>query len=105
MRWIDDPHAFLGPHHAWYHDDSTFLASSVDLLAELDGQTATVTLVNQTGHAFPSGFPGRMAVVMVKGLDAQGTAVWKKARMGLAPRVQATSSMDRPMPSNAVCSG
>lgn len=68
-------HAFLGPHQAW-SGDASFLASAVDLTVALEGRTATVTLTNQAGHAFPTGFPGRMAVLVVKGLDAGGATVW-----------------------------
>ena len=70
-------HEFFGPHHAWNHDDVDFLASAVSLSADLSGATATITLSNQAAHSFPTGFPGRMAVVVVKGLDAGGEVVWK----------------------------
>lgn len=70
-------HAFLGPHHAWYHDDASFMATAVDLGVSRDGEGITVTLDNRAGHAFPTGFPGRMAVVVVEGFDAAGQSVWK----------------------------
>ncbi len=65
-------HQFLGPHRAWLQDDPSFLAGAVDVqLAAVRGE-ATVTLVNQSGHGFPTGFPGRMAVLTVVGRDAAG---------------------------------
>lgn len=69
-------HAFLGAHQAWTGDGS-FVASAVDLTAALDGGTLTATLSNQSGHGFPTGFPGRMAVVLAVGVDASGAPVWR----------------------------
>ncbi|MFT7518788.1 MAG: hypothetical protein ACI9MC_000920 [Kiritimatiellia bacterium] len=69
-------HAFPGPHRAWYQDDPSFLSSAVQLDAQLDGTTATFTLTNKTGHSFPTGFPGRLAVLMVTGMDADGHVVY-----------------------------
>jgi hypothetical protein len=48
----------------------------VALTAELREGTATLTLSNRTGHAFPTGFPGRMASVVVRGFDASRKEVW-----------------------------
>ncbi len=69
-------HAFMGPHHAWTGDDSEFMGTAVDLDVTLAASEATVTLVNRTGHSFPTGFPGRMAVLMVVARDASGEAIW-----------------------------
>jgi len=69
-------HIFAGPHRAWYQDDPTFLATAVDLALGLDGSTARLQITNATGHALPTGFPGRMMLVKVRGLDAQGAEVW-----------------------------
>ncbi len=77
-------HAFLGPHAAWA-GDGAFLASSVGLSATLADGAATVSLVNQTGHAFPTGFPGRMASVVVRGFDAAGAEVWTSLGADGAP--------------------
>lgn len=66
MRPTEDGHAahrFDGPHRAWYQDDPSFLATSVGLQLEREGDVVTAKLTNLTGHAFPSGFPGRIAVV------------------------------------------
>lgn len=69
-------HQFAGPHRAWYQDDPSMLAQAVDLSARLDGGKVHITLANQTGHAFPTGFPGRTAVVRATGFDAEGNEVW-----------------------------
>lgn len=70
-------HAFLGPHRAWQKGDPSFVASGVELGGELSGEQVVVTLRNETGHGFPSGFPGRMAVVQMRGLDAGGAEIWR----------------------------
>ncbi len=70
-------HAFLGPHRAWYQDDASFLASGVELKATLESGALKVSLANLTGHAFPSAFPGRMAILVAVGHDAAGEEVWR----------------------------
>lgn len=69
-------HAFLGPHQAWSGDPS-FLASAVELdVALVDGE-ARLTVGNLSGHAFPTGFPGRTAAVVVRGFDVSGAEIWR----------------------------
>jgi hypothetical protein len=70
-------HAFLGPHRAWQKGDPSFVASGVELGGELTGDTVVATLRNRSGHGFPSGFPGRMAVLVMRGLDRSGTEIWR----------------------------
>lgn len=70
-------HQFAGPHRAWLQDDVRMLAKAVDVAVDARADGVTVTLVNKSGHAFPSGFPGRMAVVQIQGLDGAGVALWK----------------------------
>jgi hypothetical protein len=70
-------HAFLGPHRAWYQDDPAFLASAISASATFDGARLVVEVANATGHAFPTGFPGRQAVVTCVGRDRAGAEVWK----------------------------
>lgn len=70
-------HAFLGPHGAWQKGDPSFVASGVELGGELGGEQVVVTLRNRSGHGFPSGFPGRMAVIQMRGLDAGGAEIWR----------------------------
>lgn len=69
-------HVFLGPHRAWYHDDGEFLSTAVSLGGMLVEGGLKVTLRNQTGHGFPTGFPGRVAVLSAVGRDATGEEVW-----------------------------
>lgn len=70
-------HRFAGPHRAYLQDDLRLLASGVELKVERARGAATVEIRNRSGHAFPSGFPGRVALVEVVGLDANGEAVWR----------------------------
>lgn len=70
-------HAFVGPGHAWYSGDTTFLESAVSMAASFDADALVVRLQNTTGHAFPSGFPGRLGLLNARGLDASGAEVWR----------------------------
>lgn len=70
-------HVFLGPHRAWYADETDFIAEKVSLAGTLSATTLNVTVKNGTGHAFPTGFPGRIALVVAHGKDASGAVVWK----------------------------
>ncbi len=70
-------HKFLGPHRAWYQDDKSILTQAVDMDAEIKGNTLHVSLKNKSVHAFPSGFPGRMVVVKVVGLDEHNNVAWE----------------------------
>lgn len=76
QRTTHRSHAFLGPHSLWSGGDPAFMAQAVDIEGNLTGADLTITLVNQTSHGFPSGFPGRVALVKVIGLDAEGKEVW-----------------------------
>lgn len=69
-------HAFLGPHHAW-RGEPGFLGQSVGLQVGRDGSVVNIGLQNKTGHAFPTGFPGRLAALVVEGRDAKGEVVWR----------------------------
>lgn len=71
-------HAFLGPHGAWAPGgDGGFLGSGLEVEARWTEGGAEVALKNTTPHAFPTGFPGRMAVVMAQGEDAAGQVIWR----------------------------
>lgn len=70
-------HVFLGPHRAWYFDDAEFLSTAVALKGTLGPTGLDVTLTNETGHAFPTGYPGRVAVLQAEGKNAAGEVVWK----------------------------
>ncbi len=62
-------HQFLGPHRAWYQSDPSFLASALSTQLKREGDQLTVTVVNTTGHAVPTGFPGRVAAIRLVGPD------------------------------------
>lgn len=87
-RGVYASHIFAGPHRAWRGDPS-LLASSLGITADLTASRATVTLVNVTGHAFPTGFPGRMAAVVVRGFDASGAEIWTSLGPDGAPTPEA----------------
>ncbi len=70
-------HAFLGPHRAWYQDDTSILEQAVELSGVFREDTLQIELLNRSSHAFPSGFPGRMMILEVEGLDAKGQVIWK----------------------------
>lgn len=70
-------HRFPGPHRAYLQGDPSLLASGVEMQVELRGETLKVTLRNKSGHSFPSGFPGRFAVLGLTGLDDGGEVVWR----------------------------
>jgi len=70
-------HAFLGPHRAWLQDDKSILEDALELKTSWVNQRLDVTLINKTGHAFPTGFPGRMAVLFARGLNEDGDEVWR----------------------------
>ncbi|MFT5431097.1 MAG: hypothetical protein ACI9OJ_001776 [Myxococcota bacterium] len=75
-------HTFGGPHRAWYQDDPEVLQRAVTLLGTLTHDALRLTLTNRTGHAFPTGFPGRQAILEIEGYDSLGTLVWRGASAG-----------------------
>lgn len=74
-------HAFVGPHHAWRsEEEGAFLRESVALEARFEGGELVVTLENRAAHGFPTGYPGRLAVVQAVARDAGGDEVWRAWR-------------------------
>jgi hypothetical protein len=69
-------HAFLGPHNAWLTDDSSFLASAIELTASFDEDALDVRIANRSGHDFPTGFPGRVVTLRCEGRDAKDQVIW-----------------------------
>ena len=73
-------HGFLGPHGLWDGSDAGLMASALEGQGALEGNTATLRLRNLTGHALPTGFPGRMMIVRAIAFDAQGQERWRNFR-------------------------
>lgn len=69
-------HIFSGPHRAWYQQDVALLASALQVTGTWEGDALTVTVHNAAGHAFPTGYPGRVAALKLVGHDKTGTVVW-----------------------------
>lgn len=69
-------HVFAGPHRAWYQDDPAFLAQALEVEARFDGGALVVDVANAAQHGFPTGFPGRVAMLRVQAKDAAGAVVW-----------------------------
>lgn len=68
-------HEFRGPHLARRRGEPGIVAEAVGLSGRLEGERLVVTLENRSDHAFPTGFPGRMAVVVLRALGADGAEV------------------------------
>jgi len=83
-------HAFIGPHRAWLQGDSAILADAVTLTVELAPDRVVVQAHNRSAHGFPSGFPGRAAVLKVEGLAADGRVAWRNPSVPLGDPATAT---------------
>jgi hypothetical protein len=70
-------HTFAGPHRAWLQDDPSFLASALSASLQAVDGGAEVSVTNTTGHGFPTGFPGRVASVLLTGRGPDGP--WSSA--------------------------
>lgn len=70
-------HRFAGPHHQFRTGGSGLLDEAVGVSAQFDGASLNVTLENRSAHAFPTGFPARVAMLEVRGLDANGKEVFR----------------------------
>lgn len=70
-------HSFSGLHRLWDIADAAPLARGARLSGRFEGVDFIATLDNGSGHSFPTGFPARMAVVVMRGLDAHGDEVWR----------------------------
>lgn len=70
-------HRFPGPHRAYLQDDPSLLAKSARMELEIADGQVRVRLENRSGHALPSGFPGRLLTLRLRGFDARGREVWR----------------------------
>lgn len=75
-------HIFSGPHRLWLQNDDSLMKTAVGLSVRFEGAEVVVTLKNGSSHGFPTGFPGRMALVEVVGEGADGAQVWRNAGKG-----------------------
>lgn len=69
-------HRFWGPRASWGKESLDFVAGGLQVSGRLDKRVLRVSLQNTSQHAFPSGFPGRVAMVSALGFDAEGQRVW-----------------------------
>jgi hypothetical protein len=69
-------HRFLGSHVRWQEAGVEPLAP-IELAGRFDGDTLEITVTNLSPHGFPTGFPGRFALLELVGLDAGGAEVWR----------------------------
>jgi hypothetical protein len=68
-------HRFDGPAQAQHLGAPGLLAEAVTLTGRLEGERLVARLENRSAHAFPTGFPGRMAVLVLSATDAEGHEV------------------------------
>lgn len=69
-------HRFIGAHTRWSATPEGALPP-LALRGRFERGEVVVTLENLAPHAFPTGFPARVAVLALVGLDAKGAEVWK----------------------------
>lgn len=70
-------HRFAGPHQEQRLGAPGVLADAVALSGRFEGGKLVARLENKSSHAFPTGFPGRMAMLVVTAFDAKGQEVFK----------------------------
>lgn len=70
-------HGFFGPHQAQRRGEPGLMEKAVALQGRFEGGKLVVRVENLSAHAFPTGFPARMAVIDVRALDAAGKEVFK----------------------------
>lgn len=81
-------HIFVGPHDGWYRDNVKLLARATDLILAWHGNTLEMRIKNETGHTFPSGFHGRMAVLEVIGFNSEGAPIWRGEAQTSVPGIE-----------------
>jgi hypothetical protein len=69
-------HSFAGPDQHRRLGGVGLMDEAVNLSGRFTGERLEVTIENRSPHAFPTGFPARMALLDVRGLDASGQEVF-----------------------------
>lgn len=69
-------HKLFGPRAAWADKSYAMADRGLKLSMTLKRRNLKVSLQNTSGHAFPTGFPGRMVILKLVGLDRAGKPVW-----------------------------
>ena len=94
-------HRFFG--HGMQADNPAALT----LAGRIVGDTLVLTATNQSGHALPTGFPGRVVQIELEGFDGAGRSVWRPTDVqGLALRRAFFDAAGAPtMPHQAVKAG
>jgi hypothetical protein len=65
-------HRFFGPHLQHRSTGPGILEDALAISGRIDGDRLIARLENRSGHSFPSGFPGRMALLEIRALAADG---------------------------------
>ncbi len=70
-------HRFRGPQLALRSGEPGILAEAVELSGVFEGRRFVAAVSNRSGHAFPTGFPGRMAILELRGIDGGGREIYR----------------------------
>jgi hypothetical protein len=70
-------HRFRGSQLAVRTGEPGILAEAVLLSGAFEAKRFVAKLENRSGHAYPTGFPGRTAMLEIRGLDAKGDEVYR----------------------------
>lgn len=70
-------HRFEGPHQRQRVGAPGLLDDAVTVTGRFEGDTLVARLENTSPHAFPTGFPARMALLELRALDDGGTELGK----------------------------
>lgn len=89
MPWVKRPsgavslrnehrsHRFFGPRSSWRDPPLEVVAAGLSVSGKLVDNDLRLTLVNQSQHALPTGFPGRILVLRAVGFDAEDKQIWQ----------------------------
>jgi hypothetical protein len=65
-------HLFAGPHLQHRSTGPGMIEEALAISGRIEGEKLIARLENRSGHSFPTGFPGRMALLEIRALDASG---------------------------------